>query len=137
MTKPVFELALELEHGETSFEPGGRLAGVAAWSVSAPLKGIELRLKWTSRGAGGRDIKIADTIVLPEPLATERRPFILTVPMAPFSFQGALVGVGWELELVALPVEEKASVAITIAPGRRALVLEDMQRQTQAETRPE
>ena len=127
MTKPVFELALELEHGETSFEPGGRLVGVAAWSVSSPLKGIELRLKWTSRGQGGRDIRIADTIVLPQPLPIERRPFILTLPMAPYSFQGALVTVGWELELVALPVEEKASVVITIAPGRRALVLEAAQ----------
>lgn len=123
MTKPVFALSLELDHGETSFEPGGRVAGVAAWSVSAPLSGMELRLKWTSRGQGGRDIKIADTIALPEPQPTEKRPFILTLPEAPFSMQGALISVSWELELVALPVEEKATVAITIAPGRRPIVL--------------
>jgi len=125
MTRRAFELSLELENGETSFEPGGRLAGVASWSVSGPLSGIELRLKWTSRGQGGRDIKIADTIALPAPQPNERRPFIVTLPVAPFSFKGTLISVGWELELVALPVEEKASVAITIAPGREALVLEE------------
>ena len=123
MTKPVFDLSLQLDHGETSFEPGGRVSGVAAWSVSAPLSGIELRLKWTSRGQGGRDIKIADTVALPAPLPNEKRSFILTLPEAPFSMQGALITVSWELELVALPVEEKATVAITIAPGRRPIVL--------------
>jgi len=121
--KPAYELSLELENGVTAFEPGGRLAGIASWSVSAPLAGLELRLKWISRGHGGRDLKIADTIVLPQPLATERRPFILTLPEAPFSCEGALLSVRWQLELVALPVEEKASVAITIAPDAQAIVL--------------
>ena len=35
------------------------------------------------------------------------------------------------LELVALPVEEKASVPITIAPGRKALVLENAEPQAE------
>jgi hypothetical protein len=124
VTKPAFALSLELERGETAFEPGGSLAGVATWSVAGPLTGMELRLKWTSRGQGGRDIKIAHTVALPDPLPSERRPFIIALPAAPFSFQGALISVGWQLELVALPVEEKAIVSITIAPGRRALTLE-------------
>jgi len=55
---------------------------------------------------------------------SERRPFILPLPEAPFSFRGTLISVNWELELVALPVEEKSTVPITIAPGRVALVLE-------------
>lgn len=120
------ELGLELilEQGRARFEPGERVSGVAAWSASraAPL-GMELRLCWTTEGPGGRDFKIVETIAFREPRAAERRPFILVLPLAPFSFRGSLISLCWTLELVALPGEEKLGVAITLAPGRHMIDL--------------
>jgi hypothetical protein len=82
---------------------------------------MELRLSWAARGPGGRDFKIAETVPFSAPRATDRRTFVLTLPMAPYSFRGSLITLDWVLELVALPGDEKARVEITIAPGQQAI----------------
>jgi hypothetical protein len=68
-------------------------------------------------------MRIAATIPLPDPQASERRPFFATLPLAPYSFRGTLLSLEWTLELVALPGEEKTSVGLILAPGRRAIDL--------------
>ena len=123
MTAARPHLALELEHGRNVFEPGGRVAGVASWSAPAAPRGIELRLSWSLAGHGGRDWKIAETLALPEPQAAERRPFLLTLPLSPYSFQGTLLRLTWTLELVALPGEEKTAVGLVVAPGNQVIDL--------------
>ena len=123
MSAPAIALALTVDDGQTAFEPGARLAGVAAWSAPAAPRGIELRLSWAMNGRGGRDFKIAETIPLPAPAAAERRPFILTLPEGPYSFRGRLVTLVWTLELVASPGEEKAHVDLVVAPGRETIDL--------------
>jgi hypothetical protein len=121
-------LELTLEHGRTSFEPGARLAGVAAWSAPAPPRGMELRVAWTLRGKDGRDLHLADTIPLPAPAAAERRPFVLTLPATPYSFRGTLLTLTWTLDLVALPGEETARVNLVIAPRGQAIDLRPQDR---------
>lgn len=118
-------LELTLEHGQTSFEPGERLAGVASWRAepgSSPSR-LELQLSWTAKGSGGRDLKIVETLVFTNPRPTERRPFILALPALPYSFRGALISLSWTLELVSWPGNEKTQVDLTVAPGRRAIEL--------------
>jgi hypothetical protein len=119
----VFTLELRLADERTVYEPGARLAGTAAWSATRTPLGMELRLSWAARGPGGRDFKIAETITFREPLAVERRPFILTLPLAPYSFRGRLISLDWVLELVAAPGDEKARLALTVAPGHEAIDL--------------
>jgi hypothetical protein len=116
-------LELNLERGRTLFEPGGRVTGVAAWSARIAPSGVELRLSWAARGPGGRDFKIAQTVCFEEPPPTDRRPFILTLPLAPYSFRGSLISLDWLLELVASPGDEKAQVELTVAPGLKAIDL--------------
>lgn len=123
MNDPAATLEISLEDGRTVFEPGGRVTGVAAWSARRAPPGMELRLSWAARGPGGRDFKIAETIPFRQPLASERRPFILTLPLGPYSFRGSLISLEWVLELVALPGEEKTGVALTVAPGQQAIDL--------------
>jgi hypothetical protein len=123
VTTPGVTLELAVEDGETGFEPGARLAGVAAWSGPAPPRGMELRLSWTARGTGGRDFRIVESVPFPAPRAAERRPFALTLPGGPYSFVGRLVSLSWRLELVCQPGEEKAGLEIAIAPGRAPLAL--------------
>jgi hypothetical protein len=116
-------LALSLENADAVFEPGARLAGVASWSAPMPPRGLELRLVSVCKGKGGRDLKIAQTVPLGTPRAAEERPFSLTLPLAPYTFAGALISLSWTLELVASPGEETVSVALTVAPGGVPLVL--------------
>lgn len=123
MSDPAATLELSLEDGQTVFEPAGHVTGLAAWSARRAPRGMELRLGWATRGPGGRDFKIVETIPFRQPLASERRPFILTLPLGPYSFRGSLISLEWVLELVALPGEEKAGVALTVAPGQQAIDL--------------
>ena len=125
MSAPAITLELKLRDAGAAFEPGTPIAGVAVWSAPAAPRGMELRLSWQLAGQWERDFKIVDTLRLPEPRASEERPFILTAPAAPYSFQGALLSLAWTLELVALPGEEKTTVALVIAPGRRGIDLRD------------
>jgi hypothetical protein len=118
---PTLELTLEDER--TAWEPGARVRGVATWSSPIAPRGMELRLCWALHGRGGRDLKIADTIPLPNPAAAERRAFVLTLPAGPYSVKGALLTLGWTLELVALPGEEKARLELIVAPGGRPVAL--------------
>ena len=128
MSGPPIALELTLEDGRTGFEPGARVFGVAAWSAPVAPRGMELRLSWAMQGRGGRDFKIADTIPLPAPSATERRPFIFTLPAGPYSFRGKLVTLAWTLELVALPGEEKAHVDLVVAPDQKPIELHSTDR---------
>ena len=123
MSAPRIALELTLEDGRIGFEPGARLTGVAAWSAPSPPRGMELRLSWAMHGRGGRDFKIAGTIPLPAPAASERRPFILTLPEGPYSFRGRLLALVWTLELVALPGEEKTHLDLIVAPGHETIEL--------------
>jgi hypothetical protein len=123
VTDGALELRLELDDAQASFAPGARVTGVASWKGGRPPTGMELQLSWAATGWGGRDLKIVDTVPLASPLPEERRPFIVALPDGPFTFQGALIALAWKLELVALPGDEKASVALTIGPGRRAVDL--------------
>ncbi|HSZ80735.1 MAG TPA: hypothetical protein VLA14_00555 [Polyangia bacterium] len=123
MTDGVLALELQLDDAQASFEPGARLTGVASWQGGRPPTGMALELSWAASGWGGRDLKIVDTVPLASPLPAERRPFIIALPEGPFTFEGALIALAWKLELVAMPGDEKASVALTIGPGRRAVDL--------------
>jgi hypothetical protein len=116
-------LELRLEHGEVAFEPGARVSGVAGWTAGAAPARLELDLAWSAQSAAGRDVRVVETVTFADPLPAERRPFILALPAAPYSFRGALISLSWTLELTAHPGQEKTRVELTIAPGRRAVAL--------------
>jgi hypothetical protein len=116
-------LELALEHGQSSFEPGARVGGVAGWAARTAPARLELELRWTSTGPGGRDLRTVETLTFGEPQVEERRPFIIALPPSPYSFRGALITLEWTLELTAYPGGEKARLELTIAPGRRAVDL--------------
>ena len=123
MTDPGVALELHLEHGHWAFEPGARVSGVAAWKAGAAPTRLELELAWTAQSAAGRDVKIVETVTFGEPLAEERRPFIIALPEAPYSFRGALISLAWTLELTAHPSGARTRVELTLAPGGRVVDL--------------
>ena len=123
MTEAAVVVELKLEHGQTAFEPGARVSGVAGWRARAAPARLELELVWTSVGVGGRDVRIVETVMFADPQSEERRPFIIALPAAPYSFQGGLISLSWALELTAHPGQEKARLELIVAPGRRVIDL--------------
>ena len=123
MSAAAVVVELSLEHGQSAFAPGARVGGVASWVAHAALTHLELQLTWTAQGHGGRDRKIVETVTFEEPQAEERRPFIIALPAAPYSFRGALISLTWSLELTAFPGGETARVDLTVAPDRRLVDL--------------
>ena len=118
---PLLELALD--GGRVAYQPGERLTGVASWSADASLRAMELRLFWYTKGNGNSDLTVAEALPFENPSAADRRPFALTLPDAPCSFDGPLFSLTWALELVALPAWEAARTEIVVGAGGRAVRL--------------
>jgi hypothetical protein len=64
-----------------------------------------------------------ERIVLPEPQATDLRPFEFTAPDEPYSFSGTLVSLVWNVELVVKPGDLRERREIVIAPGGHEVLL--------------
>jgi hypothetical protein len=129
--------------------PGDLLEGTVRWQLAAAPRDAELRLVWSTVGAGLADEHVVETldvaglpaaapaITVPEGpyrgaqvvdalapgalKASDARRFQLRAPLAPPSFRGALVRLSWRLELWV----ESASTSrpLVIAPARLPLEL--------------
>lgn len=127
-------LRIETEHGETAFEPGGEVAGTAAWSLDEVPQSLELRLFWCTAGKGISDLEVVARQHC-DAMKEGRREFRFQLPAGPYSVSGQLVSVMWAIELVAEPSGEAARAEITVAPGGREVRLETVE-PDQPEGRP-
>ncbi|MBN2845751.1 MAG: hypothetical protein JXQ25_07190 [Deltaproteobacteria bacterium] len=80
--------------------PGETMEGVASWDMGMPVKSMELRLFWYTRGKGTEDIKIVEIIQFENPQSKDSREFQINLPFEPYSFSGKLITLKWALELV-------------------------------------
>lgn len=117
------QLTIETRDGKTQFRPGEMIEGAAHWKFQGPLKGIEARLFWHTRGKGTEDVLVVDSYSFPNPKLEEARPFQFEAPEAPYSFSGKLISLIWGLELVAQPSNESTRLEITISPTGKEVVL--------------
>jgi hypothetical protein len=116
------ELRIELADGRRDFKPGEPLAGLVSWSVNGATS-AELRLFWYTRGKGTEDVGIVDTVVFPNPLTTDQRPFRFILPDGPFSFSGKLVSILWAIELILEPGSSVERREIVMSPSGREVVV--------------
>lgn len=116
-------LSIKLADGRTAFEPAETIAVEAEWELDAEPEAFELRVVWNTSGKGDTDIGIEKTIPIDSPGLAESRRLDVQLPPAPYSFSGKYVSLIWALELVAQPSDESARTEITIAPGRREVLL--------------
>jgi hypothetical protein len=119
-------LRIETEHGRTAFEPGGEVAGTAAWSLDEAPQSLELRLFWCTAGKGTRDLEVVARQRC-EAAKEGRREFRFQLPIGPYSVSGQLVSVVWGIELVAEPGGDTARADITVGPGGREVRLETVE----------
>lgn len=116
-------LSIKPADGRTAFEPGETIGVDAEWELDSEPEAFELRVVWNTSGKGATDLGVEKTLSIDSPGLAESRRFDVQLPPAPYSFSGRYVSLIWALELVAQPSEESARAEITIAPGRREVLL--------------
>jgi hypothetical protein len=122
----VSEFKMAVRKTPAEYEPGEEIAGAAQWLLDEAPSSVEVRLLWRTSGRGDSDLAVVGTVGFDSPLQDDTRSFTFTAPEAPYSFDGALITLGWALELVALPGKECAHVELVIAPGGRMVVLREV-----------
>lgn len=116
-------LSIKPADGRTTFEPAETISVDAEWELDSEPEAFELRVVWNTTGKGDTDIGVEKAIPIDSPGRAESRRFDVQLPPAPYSFSGRYVSLIWALELVAQPSDESARAEITIAPGRREVLL--------------
>lgn len=117
------QLAIKPADGRTAFEPAETIAVEAEWEFDVEPESLEVRLVWNTSGKGDTDIGVEKTVAIDSPGLAESRRLDVQLPPAPYSFSGKYVSLIWALELVAQASDESARTEITIAPGRREVLL--------------
>lgn len=117
------QLAIQPADGRTAFEPSETIAVEAQWNLDAEPEALEVRLVWNTSGKGDTDIGVEKTVRFDSPGLAETRRIDVELPAAPYSFSGKYVSLIWALELVASPANQSCRTEITIAPGRREVLL--------------
>jgi len=110
------------DHGR-AFAPGAAIVGEVAWELAKPAKAVEVRLFWYTQGKGTQDVQVVKSEVFADPPLSDKRPFRLVAPVAPYSFSGKLISLLWAVELVVKPGDEAERRELVIAPGGKEIVL--------------
>jgi len=117
------EVKIAVRKQPAQFQPGEEIAGAAQWQLDRQPDSVEVRLLWHTSGKGVADISVVETVPFDSPTPDDTRPFSITAPDAPYSFNGRLISLAWVLELVALPSGENMRIDLVIAPGGQAVDL--------------
>ena len=114
---PDFPLTLELLDDRTAYRPGEPIVGVAAWNVPNPIRQIEVHLCWHTEGRGTEDVSVVETVFFDNPSPTDAKPFHLTAPIGPYSYEGHLIAIHWAVELVGKGMKDIARLGVIISPS--------------------
>jgi hypothetical protein len=122
------EATLSLELAQQAFEPGAECVGKASWECPSGEipESVELRLIWKVESEGPDDVTFAAVLPLENPHTRESRGFRLQLPEGPYSLKGVVLDIRWFAELVVKPCKNVARADLTLAPGGKALELEDL-----------
>jgi hypothetical protein len=116
-------MSIETDNGRTTYHPGELVEGTLHWSADEALSNIELQAAWTTRGKGGTDTTIVDSIMLERPIPLGSKRFRLRLPDQPYSFSGKLISVLWYLKAIASPGVNEVEVPLIVSPTLREIVI--------------
>jgi len=117
------DLSIEMARNQTAFQGGDEITGTVRWRLEKPPREVELRLYWSTRGAGMEDVAAANSCRFENPQADDSRSFRILLPEAPYSFIGKAFSIVWALELVPRPGKDAARVEIVMGPDGQAVSL--------------
>jgi hypothetical protein len=116
-------LTLQFDDARTSFRPGERLAGTAAWQLDGDVDFLEIRLLWFTRGKGTQDVGVVDQRHIAAPPRVRQERFEFVLPEQPYSFSGRPISLIWAVELVTPKGKESQRVEFTLSPQGDEIVL--------------
>lgn len=116
-------LRIEIAGGNARLRPGDKLNGVVSWDLPAVPAGVEVTLGWETSGKGTQDSETVETVRFDNVGRSDRKPFTLTVPAAPYSFSGKLISLVWKLEAETDGGVSAEPVAVTISPTGGEILL--------------
>jgi len=92
-------LTLKLDQDPATLVPGQVVEGTAGWNLDAPPGMAMLRLFWYTEGKGTQNVGVIEDLALPANRASCLSTFRMTIPEAPYSFQGTAFTLQWAFEL--------------------------------------
>ena len=117
------QLQIRLANDVRNFKPSDIVQGTVNWELTHKCDHVEVRLFWTTDGAGAAESGLIETVVFEHPQTTEARPFTFRLPAFPYSYQGNLTSVSWVIEAVVFPGKQNVKETIIMAPTARLIVL--------------
>lgn len=120
-------LTLRINNDAKEFSPGQVVAGVVGWELTHPPSEAFLRLVWYTQGRGDQDVNIAEDQELPASQLAVEQAFQFTLPVAPYSFSGALISLQWAIELVLNKGKDSLRIDIVVSPWTEMLKLSSVE----------
>jgi hypothetical protein len=105
------------------FAPGETLTGEIKWEFDRDEPGIEIILRWQTRGKGTTDKKILPMHRIERAGRSGQQNFSLPLPLGPCSFSGRLITLSWTIEARIIGQDTMCSRDIVLSPTRRELLL--------------
>ena len=83
----------------TELQPGQHFTGKILWALEKAPQEVRLTLGWFTEGRGTTDRKIEAELSWTTDATSGEEPFEFTLPPSPYSFDGKLISLNWELSL--------------------------------------
>lgn len=125
-------VALRILDPRDGWTPGETLQVEVEWSSIEPVEEIEMRLLWHTRGRGDEEEGVATNQRYNSPGASSRLEAEFVLPRAPWSYNGELLTIGWQVDAVLWPSGEQAKQELTLSPTGSPL--EPLVRETVGDT---
>ncbi len=106
---------IRIQLDQTSYTPGGTVAGKAGWELDKEPRSASVRLFWITSGKGTKDVMIVDEVDVPNPVAAQLFEFSFQLPVEPYSFHGKLISITWGVEVIV--DKQNDMMELVMAPG--------------------
>lgn len=110
------EDSLYIDLEPTHCLPGQRIAGKILWALAKPPKELRLSLMWFTEGRGSTDRKLEAELTWPTEATSGEESFEFTLPASPYSFEGKLISLHWELELTVQKGKASYQLPLVVSP---------------------
>jgi hypothetical protein len=114
-------ILIDIEH--TQLQPGQLITGKILWALEKAPKEVRLTLSWTTEGRGTSDQKLEAELNWTTEATSGEEPFEFTLPPSPYSFDGKLISLNWELHLSVKKGKAEHRQPITVSPHGQAVAL--------------
>ena len=117
-------LTIAIKEGQDAFGPGDTIEGTVSWRLTEDPEQVRLYLIWYTEGKGDEDTAIVDHIDLAGAERQGDKPFSITLPEGPYSFEGQLIALQWALELVTEKPFNVQRTTIMVSPWVKKVILD-------------